>query len=178
MIGLSLQRAASLLGLEDLGTGRFEGITTDSRKVRPGMMFAALGGERVDGHDFAGRAAASGAAALLVARPLSIDLPQLVVDDVLQAAAEMCHCQVPVTGIKLYQCHHVVGVKEIRTCLHASLCPAPGPFLVTELGIKVGETGNDDQVVRIQRPYLAVSFKRPVQLPDTPVVIRPHLVAG
>ena len=43
-----------------------EGITTDSRAVRPGALFAALSGRNADGHRFLGAAAAAGAAALLV----------------------------------------------------------------------------------------------------------------
>ena len=40
----------------------------DSRLVRPGMLFAALPGERTDGHRFLADAARAGAAALLVGR--------------------------------------------------------------------------------------------------------------
>ena len=41
----------------------------DSRRMQPGMLFVALPGARVDGHDFIGDAFASGAAAVLCARP-------------------------------------------------------------------------------------------------------------
>ncbi|QBI53887.1 UDP-N-acetylmuramoyl-L-alanyl-D-glutamate--2,6-diaminopimelate ligase [Streptomonospora litoralis] len=41
------------------------GITHDSRAVRPGDLYAALPGSRAHGADFAGQAAASGAAAVL-----------------------------------------------------------------------------------------------------------------
>ena len=43
------------------------GGAVDSRLVRPGQLFAALPGERTDGHRFLGAAVANGAAALLVA---------------------------------------------------------------------------------------------------------------
>ncbi len=42
------------------------GVAVDSRKVRDGYLFVALPGERTDGHEFLGEAAAAGAAALLV----------------------------------------------------------------------------------------------------------------
>jgi UDP-N-acetylmuramoyl-tripeptide--D-alanyl-D-alanine ligase len=42
------------------------GVVTDSRAVRSGDLFVALRGERADGHQFAGQAAAAGASALLV----------------------------------------------------------------------------------------------------------------
>jgi UDP-N-acetylmuramoyl-L-alanyl-D-glutamate--2,6-diaminopimelate ligase len=41
------------------------GVTADSRAVRPGFLFAALPGARVDGRDFAPAAVAAGAAAIL-----------------------------------------------------------------------------------------------------------------
>ncbi|WP_374712337.1 UDP-N-acetylmuramoyl-tripeptide--D-alanyl-D-alanine ligase [Symbiobacterium terraclitae] len=49
---------------------RVTGLAWDSRKVVPGDCFVALVGERVDGHDYAGQAAAAGAACVLAARPV------------------------------------------------------------------------------------------------------------
>ena len=43
-----------------------ESVASDSRAVSRGCLFVALPGERTDGHEFLGHAAASGAAALLV----------------------------------------------------------------------------------------------------------------
>ena len=66
-----------------------ESIVTDSRKVHHGSLFAALPGSNVDGHDYAGSAVKLGAMALLVSRPLDLDIPQLVVDDVLSAMGRL-----------------------------------------------------------------------------------------
>ena len=66
-----------------------ENIATDSRKVHYGTLFAALPGNKVDGHDYAGPAAKLGAAALLVSRPVDLDVPQLLVDDVLKALGKL-----------------------------------------------------------------------------------------
>jgi UDP-N-acetylmuramoyl-L-alanyl-D-glutamate--2,6-diaminopimelate ligase len=60
-------------------------VTHDSREIRPGWAFAAVVGKHFDGHDFAGAAVGSGAAALLVERPLPYDVPQVVVRDVRRA---------------------------------------------------------------------------------------------
>ncbi|HEX7472974.1 MAG TPA: UDP-N-acetylmuramoyl-tripeptide--D-alanyl-D-alanine ligase [Candidatus Limnocylindrales bacterium] len=46
------------------------GGAVDSRRVEPGQAFVALPGERTDGHAFLERAAAAGAGALIVSRPL------------------------------------------------------------------------------------------------------------
>ncbi len=40
----------------------------DSRRIRPGMLFVAMPGARVDGSDFVGAAFAAGAAAALCGR--------------------------------------------------------------------------------------------------------------
>jgi UDP-N-acetylmuramoyl-tripeptide--D-alanyl-D-alanine ligase len=59
------------------------GITFDSREVGPGDLFVALKGEQMDGHRFAGDAAAAGAAGLLVSR--RADGPHVLVPDTMAA---------------------------------------------------------------------------------------------
>src|SRR3984957_2290169 len=49
------------------------GVTADSRQVRPGYLFAALPGAKVDGREFIPAALAAGAASILA----SEDLPGL-----------------------------------------------------------------------------------------------------
>ena len=39
----------------------FRSVCTDSREAAEGTLFVALGGERVDGHDYIGAAVSSGA---------------------------------------------------------------------------------------------------------------------
>lgn len=57
------------------------GVTIDTRKIKPGDLFVAIKGERVDGHDFVAQAAAGGAAAALVTRRVDAPIAQIVVDD-------------------------------------------------------------------------------------------------
>jgi UDP-N-acetylmuramoyl-L-alanyl-D-glutamate--2,6-diaminopimelate ligase len=54
-------------------------VTQDSREVTTGSLFVAVPGQHVDGHDFVEAAAARGAAASIVERPMPAALPQLVV---------------------------------------------------------------------------------------------------
>jgi UDP-N-acetylmuramoyl-tripeptide--D-alanyl-D-alanine ligase len=61
------------------------GVTMDSRRVRPGDLFVAVPGARVDGHDFAKDAVAAGAVAVLASRPLPVSVPVLVVPDTVRA---------------------------------------------------------------------------------------------
>ena len=59
----------------------------DSRRIRPGMLFVAMPGARVDGSDFVGAAFAAGAAAALCGRadPTVDRTRQVVTDDALGA---------------------------------------------------------------------------------------------
>jgi len=47
-------------------SGWVEGVSTDSRKVKPGELFFALQGDNFDGHDYIGKVWAAGAAAVIV----------------------------------------------------------------------------------------------------------------
>jgi UDP-N-acetylmuramoyl-L-alanyl-D-glutamate--2,6-diaminopimelate ligase len=64
-----------------------EDLAHDSRAVVPGTLFFCVPGGRTDGHQFAKRAVEAGAAALVGERPLSVDVPQVVVADVREAMA-------------------------------------------------------------------------------------------
>src|SRR5215207_5001671 len=57
-------------------------LAYDTRHVSPGTLFFCVRGSTSDGHDLAGEAAAGGAVALVVERPVETALPQLVVPDV------------------------------------------------------------------------------------------------
>ncbi len=59
----------------------FTGVSIDSRTLEPGQLFAALSGERFDGHGFLEAARARGAAGALVSQPAGLPLPQVVVQD-------------------------------------------------------------------------------------------------
>lgn len=63
----------------------FSGFAIDTRRIKPGEVFVALSGEVVDGHEFVAMAARQGAAGALVERWQDVDLPQVVVTDVLAA---------------------------------------------------------------------------------------------
>lgn len=77
MIALTLQEIADITGgrldcVEDPSVQVTGFVEFDSRKVTPGGLFLALPGARVDGHDFAEKAVASGAVAVLAARPVGV----------------------------------------------------------------------------------------------------------
>ena len=67
-------------------------VVIDSRAARPGSLFAALPGLRVDGHDYAPAAAAAGAVVVLATRPCGA--PALLVADVPAALATLARAVV------------------------------------------------------------------------------------
>jgi UDP-N-acetylmuramoyl-L-alanyl-D-glutamate--2,6-diaminopimelate ligase len=62
-------------------------LAYDSRRVGPGTLFFCFPGERTDGHDFAAAAVEAGASALVVERPLELEVPQAKVEDARAAMA-------------------------------------------------------------------------------------------
>ena len=91
MIAMTLAEIAGLV--DGVLTGAADAVVTgtvtlDSRTVRPGDLFVAFPGERVDGHDFLGAAAAAGAVAALGSRPDDA-LPVVVVGDQVAALGRL-----------------------------------------------------------------------------------------
>jgi len=87
------------------GSTEVDGVTQDSRDVRPGMLFVPLVAER-DGHDFIADAVAAGAPAYLTARGVaSADATAVEVDDTMGALTALAReararlGSVPVVGI-------------------------------------------------------------------------------
>lgn len=87
--GVTLTRlAAAVEDLDPVVIGenvRVVDIHHDSRQVTPGCAFVAIVGAVSDGHDYADRAVAAGAEALVVRHRLDLDHPQLVVADTRRA---------------------------------------------------------------------------------------------
>ena len=107
MKSFSPRDAASVAGGEVRGilTGdALSSIVIDSRLVKPGALFAAIPGERTDGHDYIPSAAEKGAACVLCERFVETDVPQIRVDDTQKAlkalaAAYRDHFDIPFIGV-------------------------------------------------------------------------------
>ncbi|MEK2488792.1 UDP-N-acetylmuramoyl-tripeptide--D-alanyl-D-alanine ligase [Kitasatospora purpeofusca] len=96
MIALTLAEVAAAVGgtLTDADPDALvtAPVEVDSRKVRPGGLFAAFVGEHVDGHDYADRALAAGAVAVLASRP--VGGPTVLVDSVVDALGKLARAVV------------------------------------------------------------------------------------
>ena len=80
--------------LHGTGDTTVDRVEVDSRKAGVGVLFAALPGEHVDGHDFVAAAIRDGAGGALVTR--AVAEPCVVVDDVLTALSDLARHQVAV----------------------------------------------------------------------------------
>ncbi|MEU9231739.1 UDP-N-acetylmuramoyl-tripeptide--D-alanyl-D-alanine ligase [Streptomyces subrutilus] len=101
MIALSLAEIADITGgrphdIPDPSVRISGPVVIDSRQVEAGSLFAAFEGEHVDGHDYAERAVAAGAAAVLAARPVGV--PAIVVPDVEKALGALARAVVERLG--------------------------------------------------------------------------------
>ncbi|WP_395673971.1 Mur ligase family protein, partial [Phenylobacterium sp.] len=76
-----------LTAREGWGDPPIAGVTSDSRKARPGYLFAALPGRAADGAAFAEKAVAAGAAAVIAERDLGLSVPTIVTPDPRRAYA-------------------------------------------------------------------------------------------
>jgi len=91
MLRLSVNECAYAMQAEVLGADgcgddiAVAGVSIDTRTLKAGELYIAIRGERFDGHAFADKAAAAGAAALVLEEPVSSDLPQIIVADTRKA---------------------------------------------------------------------------------------------
>ena len=76
------KRLSDILRRDLAGDCEISGVTADSRKVKPGFLFAALPGAKADGAAFAAQAAEAGAAAVIAGQPIQgLSIPVIEVAD-------------------------------------------------------------------------------------------------
>ncbi len=89
MTWLSLKDIAEMTGGVLHGVDvAIDSVATDSRLVKSDQLFIAIKGECFDAHDFVADLVGKAGAAL-VSRKIDCDLPQIVVEDTLQALADL-----------------------------------------------------------------------------------------
>ena len=108
MKDMTIFSAARAAGGRVAGCGQdapLSGGVIDSREAGPGLMFCALPGERVDGHEYMRSALEKGAACCLATHvPEGVTGPVILVDDVRSAMAKIAgacrdRLDIPVVGI-------------------------------------------------------------------------------
>ena len=150
MIPLTLAAIAEITGAS-LGpsTGPaalVRSVVIDSRQAAPGALFAALPGERADGHDFAAAAVEKGAVAVLASRPVGV--PALITPDVPAALAALARAVVDaLPGLAIAGITGSVG-KTTTKDLAAQLIERLGPTVAPH-GSYNNEIGHPLTVLRV-----------------------------
>jgi UDP-N-acetylmuramoyl-tripeptide--D-alanyl-D-alanine ligase len=143
VIALSLAEIADITGglahdIPDPSVRITGPVVIDSRKVGAGSLFAAFDGEHVDGHDYAERAVAAGAAAVLAARPVGV--PAVVVPDVEAALGALARAVVARLGTDVVALTGSAGKTSTKDLIaqvlqhHAPTVYTPGS-LNNEIGL-------------------------------------------
>lgn len=99
------------------------GVSIDTRSLNTGDLYVAIKGQHFDGHDFCGKAAQAGAAALLVDRPIDNPLPQLLVNDTRLTLAELAgywRKKLPVKIVGITGSNGKTSVKEMLAAILAT----------------------------------------------------------
>ncbi len=184
MKNLTLENLVRVCGARFVGSAAdlpraVSAVTTDSRAVTPGCLFAAIAGERADGHDFVPGALENGALCALVEREVPCAGNQLVVADTLaalQAAAAFYRAQfdIPVLGVtgsvgKTTAKEMLAAVLSRRFCVHKTAgnfnndlgvpltlfgLREEHTFAVVEMG--VSHPGDMERLARMVRPTAAL----------------------
>ncbi len=90
MVKLKLTEIATMVNGECHGDDiEIQGIAIDSNKAKPGHLFIAIRGERLNGHDYIAAAQQHGATAALVSQPIEVDIPYVKVDDTVAALGKL-----------------------------------------------------------------------------------------
>ena len=126
---MSLAQAAQIVGATARPVGDFNGVSTDSRTLRPGELFVALDGPRFDGHDYLAAVAAAGAAGALVRR-VHPALPCLEVADPLAALGQLAAAWRARFDIPVLAVTGSSGKTTVKELLAAALAGL-GPVLAT-----------------------------------------------
>jgi len=127
------------------------GTAIDSRKVVLDTLFIALKGEQLDGHNYLDAAKQAGACAALVSTEQDIELPQLVVTDVVKAFGEIAAYWRKQTNAKVIAITGSNGKTTVKEMV-AAITKQCGSVIATqgnlnnELGVPLTLTRLDDSI--------------------------------
>ena len=162
---------------------QFESICTDSRESAAGALFIALGGERVDGHDYIGAALSAGGGCVLCERiPEQITdrrCAAVIVEDSIKAVGELAkaydrsinHKKIAVTGsvgktttkefiaavmTEKYRVHKTEGNYNSNIGLPLSILSMKDDTEVSVLEMGMSDLGEIDYLSRLAEPDIAL----------------------
>lgn len=161
----------------------FSHVCTDSRETADGTLFVALGGERVDGHDYIGAAISSGSGCVLCERLPETKIDKkyvaVVVEDSIKAVGELAkaydrrinHRKVAITGsvgktttkefvasvlAEGYKVHKTEGNYNSNIGMPLSMLSMSNDTEVSVLEMGMSDFGEIEYLSRIAEPDIAI----------------------
>ena len=184
MKGMTLEAMAKachgqLIGANSIQYLNAQGIVTDSRKVKDGYVFAALRGERTDGHNFIAQVFESGALAVISEQRLDISRPYILVESSKQAIKDLAAfylsgLNLKVTGIsgsvgktstkemiasvlsQKFKVHRTEGNFNTEIGLPLTIFKIRDEHQAAVLEMGISEPGEMHRLASISRPDIAV----------------------
>ena len=140
----ALQHAGLLVATRGDLPATLEHLTSDSRDVQAGTLFAAVRGSARDGHDFLPMVAAQGGTAAIICADAETELPAIVVSDSRRAVAVAAAAWygTPADALRLVGVTGTNGKTTSASMLRHLLTTASHPAAsIGTLGVLVGSAG-------------------------------------
>lgn len=172
---LSLREIAPALGCRCETDADVTSVVTDSREARPGSLFVALRGERVDGHDYIGTAFERGAVAAIAERPVAASGPVFVVPDSVHALQQVAALYRSRFDVRVIGVTGSVGKTTTKDMI---ACALEGSFrLMKSQGNRNNEIGSPmtmfDLTPRTQVAVVEMGMSAPGEISDLCRVAKP-----
>ena len=135
-------------------------LSTDTRSLRAGQVFAAIQGENFDGHDYAQIAKEKGAVAILAEHAVEVDLPQFVLGDVQQVLAKLATLwrqRFPIPVVAVTGSNGKTTTKEMLAAIFTAWL-GEGNYLATEGNLN-NQLGVPLSVLRLNTKHKAAVFE-------------------
>lgn len=94
-----------------------QAVRTDSRAVSSGDLFVCIEGDRFDGHEFAQQAVKAGAAGIVAAKLVDVDIPTFMVRDTTVALGQLAACYRSLCKARLIAVTGTAGKTTVKELL-------------------------------------------------------------
>ncbi|MEN6350659.1 MAG: UDP-N-acetylmuramoyl-tripeptide--D-alanyl-D-alanine ligase [Syntrophomonas sp.] len=144
-------------------------VETDSRRIKPGMLFFALRGENFDGHSFLKEVFDRGASAAVVSKSyenkidLTAGMPLIFADDTLQALQDLARAYRKRFAIPVVAVTGSVGKTTSKDLL--AMCLQPRYKTLKTEGNYNNDIGLPLSVLRLQENHQAAVFELAMRAP-------------
>jgi UDP-N-acetylmuramoyl-tripeptide--D-alanyl-D-alanine ligase len=166
--------------LKGNSVGWVEGVSTDSRRLKPGQLFFALKGDNFNGHDYIDQVLMAGAAAVIISQPEKVPAAQhegavILVKDTLEALQQLAGKYRQLFNIPVVAVTGSVGKTTTKDILADCLAPVyrtlktPGNYN-NEIGLPLTlmSLGNEHQAAVVE-----LAMRAPGEIAHLAEIVKP-----